>query len=141
MISNQSLPTRILIVNHDEACFQVQQCILKALRDLPPVELYHAHDATEALSMLDRLSPNVIVMDDEEPAEKELIIDSLTCNHPPILLQSEDEKPASEMSSRNGPITRIPKNESLEGLHQTLLLAVALGARHLVGKGNENFLH
>ena len=141
MNTERPLPTKILIINHDEACFQVQQCIAKALSNLPPVELYHARDATEALGLLDRLSPDVVVISDEEPDEGELFIDSLASNHPPILLQTETGVPAPKDFNIRGEITRIPKNESLEGLHHTLMLAVAIGSRHTaLPKGAANYL-
>jgi DNA-binding NarL/FixJ family response regulator len=138
---NHALPTKILIVDHDEASFQVQQCIAKALANLPPVELYHARDATEALSMLDRLSPDVVVMDDEEPEEKDLLIDSLVSGHPPILLQTDENLPTPQNFNLDGEITRIPKSESLEGIHQTLMLAVAIGVKFTGGKSCNTMLH
>ena len=52
----QAVPTKILFIDQNEASFQVQRCVAKALSSLPPVQLYHAHDATEALAMIDKLS-------------------------------------------------------------------------------------
>ncbi|MCB0323976.1 MAG: hypothetical protein KDD69_10395 [Bdellovibrionales bacterium] len=125
MLQRDVPPTKILFIEHDEAAFQIRQCIARALLSLPPVELYHARDATEALSMLESLNPDVIVIDGEETEERELFIDSLSLNHPPIVVQTE----AQASSVCDSEITCIQKNDSLEGIHQTLTLAAALGEK------------
>ena len=125
----QAVPTKILFIDQNEASFQVQRCVAKALSSLPPVQLYHAHDATEALAMIDKLSPDVIIIDEEDLDENELLIDSLGPQHPPIVLQTEENITSPSQFTLNQKITRIPRSESLEGIHQTLLLAAALGVR------------
>lgn len=91
--------------------------------------------------MLDRLRPDVVVMDDEEPEEKDLLFDSLVTGHPPILLQTDENLPTVKDFNLNGEITRIPKSESLEGIHQTLMLAVAIGVKHTGNKTSSSMLH
>lgn len=120
--------TRILIVESDETMFQVRQCMARALIELPPVELFHARDATEALALMDSLSPDVIVVDNEEPGERELFIDSLSSNHPPIVMCTEEQDDSISLEL-DREITYIPKSETLEGFHQTLKLAAAIGMK------------
>ena len=71
-------PTKILFVDSDEAAFHFRKCMVKVIAELPPVELFHATDATEALMLIDRLKPHVIVLDNESIEERELLLDSLT---------------------------------------------------------------
>ena len=124
----QGSVTRILIVDSDEKSFEVRQCIARTLEQLPPVELFHARDATEALAMLESLTPDVIVIDEEEPAERDLFIDSLGVKHPPIVLCTESHSDSITMEL-DKEITYIPKTETLEGFHQTLQLAAAIGMK------------
>lgn len=126
-----SRATKILFVDCDETSFEVRRCMAKVLQSLPPVELFHAHDATEALTMLDQIKPDVIVIDDEVPAEKDLFIDSLSSNHPPIVVRTESEEnvPKPCDFTLDKPVTYIPKSESLDGIHQTLLLVSAIGVK------------
>ena len=131
MLESEGNPTKILVIDSDEAAFQVRQCVAKALAGLPPLELFHARDATEALAMMERLSPDVVILDDAEAEERELFMDSLSLNHPPIVLQTDDPEeigtPAQFTIDKQ--VTYIPRNESLEGIHQTLLLAAAIGVK------------
>lgn len=127
-MSNEVPVTKILFVDNDEMGFQFRKCMAQALKSLPPVELFHATDASEALALVDSLRPHVIVVDDECKDETDLLMDSLSPNHPPILLQtSEQQKNASTPTEL---VTRIQKNESLEGIHYTLLLASSLGIKN-----------
>jgi DNA-binding NarL/FixJ family response regulator len=125
-----SLPTKILVIDEDESSFQIRQCIAKALHGLPPVEMYHAHDATEALAMIERLCPHVILVDYDQPEERELFIDSLSSQHPPIVLETEGEFTSVQDFSVSQEITYIPRSESLEEMHQELLLVAALGVKY-----------
>ena len=126
---DQLRTTKILFVDNDETSFQVRQCMAKVLNALPPVELFHARDATEALSMLDQLKPDVIVLDDDTPAERDLFIDSMQGNHPPIVLRCESREVLPKDFSLEKKITYIPKSESLDGIHQTLMLVTAIGVK------------
>lgn len=119
-------PTKILIVDSDDAAFEIRQCIAQTLKELPPVELFHARDATEALNMLERLDPDVIVLDDAEPGECDLFIDSLTGAHPPIVMCGEIVGPTTEQGQA---ITYLPKSETLEEFHTALVTAATIGLR------------
>lgn len=138
MISAQDRITKILFIENDETSFQVRKCMARALSSLPPIELFHVHDATEALAILDELKPDVIVLDDETSDEKELLVDTLRRDRPPIVLRTE-EKLSKEQKALGDNITRIPKNESLDGLHQTLVLVTAIGVKANVER--EQLLH
>ena len=137
MREEKTVPTKILFIDSDDASFQMRQCVAKALTGLPPIELYHARDATEALALLERLNPHVVVVDDDEPEERELFLDSLTTDHPPIVVQSEKQENSSKEEEH---ITHIQKNESLEGIHQTLLIVAAIGAK-FTGEDANKVLH
>lgn len=126
---DHSRTTKILFVESDDMSFQVRQCIAKVIEALSTVELFHAHDATEALSMLDQVKPDVVVFEDEHTGETELFIDSLSPNHPPVVMRTDDATPSEKPFSLDKPITYIPKVESLDGIHETLVLATALGNR------------
>ena len=107
---------------------------------MPPIELFHAKDACEALTLLDQIKPDVIVLDDEIPVERDMLMDSLSPGHPPIVLRTETNLPSPKDFRIDQTITYIPKNESLEGIHQTLVLITAIGVRN----GNsrrEAFVH
>ena len=133
MVSSQST-TKILFVDNDEHSFAIRQCIARALVELPPIELLHASDATEALSILEEYCPDVIVLDGDISEECALLLDSLSGEHPPIVFQTESPKEA--LSIRDSEITYIKKNESLEGLHKTLLVATSLSGRHSKSDGD-----
>lgn len=123
--------TKILFVNTDEEAFQVSKCIAQVLAELPPVELFHASDATEALSVVEREGVDVVVLDNDLLDEKNLFIDGLVGNHPPILLQTEadNRNDLARRARKDKPITYIPKPETIDGIHQTLMLAAAIGIR------------
>lgn len=126
---DQFRTTKILFVDNDETSFQVRQCMARVLDALPPVELFHARDATEALQLLEQLKPDVIVLDDDTPAERDLFMDSMVGNHPPIVVRSESREILPKDFSLEKRVTYIPKSESLDGIHQTLLLVTAIGVK------------
>jgi len=133
--------TKILFIDNDETSFQFRKCMAKVLNSLPPIELFHAVDATEALGMLETLQPDVIVIDGELAEEKELFLDSLSSEHPPIVLQtneSTDERNSDQFETSNH-ITKMEKNESVDGIHQTLRLASELGTKALEAKNITRF--
>ena len=121
--------TKILFIDEDETSFQFRKCMVQVLQSLPPVELFHAQDATEALQMLDNVRPDVVILDDEMKEECELFLESLTLNHPPIMLQIDGSKPKTHNSTRHVKITSIRKNESLAGIHETLVAATDIAAK------------
>ena len=129
-------PTKILIVDSDDAAFEIRQCIAQTLKQLPPVELFHARDATEALNMLERLEPDVIVLDDAEPGESDLFIDSLSGSHPPIVLCGDAVGGSSVEVDQE--ITYLPKSETLEEFHTALVTAATLGLRSHSNKSGKS---
>ena len=134
-----SQPTKILFVEEDERSFEVRQCVAKVLQSLPPVQLFHAKDATDALNLLEQIRPDVIVLDGEVQEEKELFIDSLHGEHPPVMVRTEEEDAnVVKNFSLDKSVNYIPKNESLEGIHQTLLLAAAIGHRNSSSSSSKN---
>jgi len=90
---------------------------------LPPTELLHATDAGEALEFLEDDLADVVVVDDELTAELEVIVDSIDCSSIPILVQSEPENRKS-LAKLEKHLRLIPKEESIDHLHQTILCAV-----------------
>ncbi len=129
-------PTKILVLDGDDASFQVRQCIAQALGSLP-IELMHARDATEALSLLERFCPDVIMIDDEEPGERELFIDSLSFDHPPVVIETDNANVSVETFGLGEQITEIPRGDSLEDIHKTLLLVAAIGNKATAKKTND----
>jgi chemotaxis response regulator CheB len=123
-MDSESPTTKILFVDSDEISFQFRKCMAKVLSSLPPIELFHASDATEALGLLETLKPDVVVLDDELREENNLILDSIHNQHLPILMQSD--KKISKKNNSTGQITHVSKDESIEGIHQTLLIATKL---------------
>ena len=77
------------------------------------------------------------MLDGEISEECSLLLDSLAAEHPPIVFQTE--KPKEARSSGDGEITYIEKNESLEGLHKTLLVATSLSFK--ASNDQESGLH
>lgn len=133
--------TKILFVDSDETSFQVRQCMAKVLDSLPPIELFHARDATEALAMLEQLKPDVIVLDDDTPAERDLFMDSMTGSHPPIVVRSDNRASSPREFSLTKAVNYIPKNESLDGIHQTLVLVTAIGVKGFSGSKGSSAVH
>lgn len=124
-----STVTKILFIDNDETAFEVRQCMAKVIAALPPVELFHANDATEGLAMLENLKPDVVILDNELQEERDLFLDSLTANHPPIVIQTETPAPKGS----NKRYTYIPKSSSLEGIHQTLVVAANVATKTVSG--------
>lgn len=129
-VSNQQ-PTKVLFIDNDEVSFQFQKCMAQIIEGLPTLELFFAGDATEGLAMLDSLHPDVIILEHEDEREQQLFLDSLSALHPPVLVQSgeENQKTSRNLSSVNllSQINKIPRSDSLEAIHQKLILAARLG--------------
>lgn len=126
-MSKEVQVTKILFIDNDEITFQFRKCMAMALCQLPPVELYHASDATEGLSLLEDLKPHVVILDDESPEECTLFLENLSKEHPHIIVQSDN---FAESSSRKCAfeVTVIERNDTLEGIHNTLLKAASLAS-------------
>ncbi|MCC6932475.1 MAG: response regulator transcription factor [Deltaproteobacteria bacterium] len=124
--------TRILFIDDDETSFQFRKCMVQVLQQIPPVELFHAQDATEGLSLLEKIKPNVVVLDENLCEECDLFLDSLSKNHPPIVMQTENRKNKSKHSFRQyHDISYIKKNESLAGIHETLMVVTDIAHRRI----------
>jgi chemotaxis response regulator CheB len=116
--------TKILFIEEDLTAFEIRKCIAAVLEGIQPLELFHAKDATEGLELLDEVKPDVIVIGHEESSETELLLDGLTMNHPPVVVdhaENQDDK------KRSG-VTYLKSDGSLEGIHQLLKTAQSLAA-------------
>lgn len=119
---------RILFLDQDEASFQIWKCMANVIEKLPPVELFHASDATEALMLLENVKPDVIVLDSDLEEERMMFMDSITDTHPPILIQvDEDEK--QQRNSTDDKVFYVTKTGTLEGIHKTLLVATSVATK------------
>lgn len=130
-MSKVDCPTKVLMIDNDEVSFQFQKCMAQIIEGLPNLELHFAADATEGLAMLDSLHPDVIILEHEDEHEQQLFLDSLGGIHPPVLVES-DSCNSSEKRSLNkvdlkSPVNQIPRSDSLESIHQKLILAARLG--------------
>ena len=128
MSGGQQQITRILFIDNDELSFEFRKCMARVINSLPPMELFHAHDATEALNMLESLHPDVVILDSDSREENSLFLDSLVGAHPPIVVL-EDEVEKVTTRADDGDIRYLKKNDSIEGIHQTLLVASELGSK------------
>ena len=115
--------TKILFVNTDEEAFQVSKCIAQVLAELPPVELFHASDATEALSVVEKEGVDVVVLDNDLFDEKNLFIDGLVGHHPQKLLQTEADcrNEVAKKARKEKTRTDIRKQERKEESKQTYI--------------------
>jgi DNA-binding NarL/FixJ family response regulator len=118
--------TRILFVDNDETAFEFRKCMAKVLGQLPPMELFHASDATEALHILEQVQPHVVVFDDEIPEERELFLESLNGAQPQIVIQTDKTDPASRKAMAHKRVTFLKPSDSLEGIHETFVVAATL---------------
>lgn len=116
--------TKILFIEEDIATFEIRKCIAAVLEGIQPLELFHAKDATEGLELLDEVRPDVIIIGQEERSETDLLLDGLTGNHPPVVIDQADN---IEDKKRSG-VTYINSDGSLEGIHQLLKTAQTLAA-------------
>ena len=116
--------TKILFIEEDLTTFEIRKCIAAVLEGIQPLELFHAKDATEGLELLDEVRPDVIIIGHEERSETELFMDGLTMNHPPIVVDHEE----NDAEGKRSGVTYIKKDGSLEGIHQLLRTAQSLAA-------------
>jgi chemotaxis response regulator CheB len=132
-VKNSRSKTRILFVEADEAAFQFRKCMSEIIEALPPTELLLATDAGEALEFLAEEKADVLIVDDELTEELEVIVDSIDCSTIPILVQSEPENRES-LAKLEKHLRLIPKEESLDHLHQTILCAIKVNEDRLPTK-------
>ena len=114
--------TKILFVESDVVSFQFRKCMAQVIQSLPPFELVHAKDAAEALEIIESGKADVLVVDDELSDELHVIVDSLDLSDLPILVQSNCELDRQLTTSQLN-ITVIPKEDTIDHLHRTLLAA------------------
>jgi hypothetical protein len=139
MIGISGVATKILVVDSDEASFQVRKCIASVSTELPMIDLIYAHDASEALFLIDRHQPDVILFNCDDPLEIDLLLESLSFNHPPVVFQSDEDLKLPPFSSeQEETITFIPNDDSLEGIHETLELVIAIGEKFSGQKPSES---
>lgn len=117
---------RILLIDEDDASYHFHCCMARVLSELPPVEVFHAHDASEALGMLDKVSPDVLLLSHDSKEEKTLLLELLKGNHPPVVVSSDDA-PMSLTLAKRAQVTMLPACETLEDIKNVLTLATSLG--------------
>jgi len=130
--------TKILVVSEDESSFQLQRCVAIALGKGNSIDMIYAKDASEALSIIESESPDVILFNGEETEEADLLFESLSYNHPPVVFQTDEDLklPKTDDSS----VTFIPQDETLEGIHETLQLLMTIGEK-FSGSKEPTLLH
>lgn len=120
----QGPPTKLLFIDEDEGSFEVWQSLAQVLSTLPPLQFYHACDATDALAMIDTICPDVVVLnlDDDLEAERSVFVDSMYGDFPPVVVPLEDEM---QFTAENDKMIFLENCSSIEGIHKTLLAAVS----------------
>lgn len=131
---DETRSTKILVIEGDQTNFQVRKCIAQALGLNPTVELVYAHDVTEGLRLMDKLLPDAIIFSEDDILEKDFLLESIGHDHPPIVLQTEDPKYFKKKQSLEENIMYVPFYDTLEGMHQVIVLAAALGEKFDSGK-------
>jgi hypothetical protein len=123
------ISTKILIIEGDHANFQVRKCIAQALGLLPEVDLLYAPDVSEGLQMMEQKKPDAIIFSEEDSSERELLLDCLDDTHPPLVLQTEDCEYFKTKQNLDQKVMYVPVYDTLEGMHQVLILAASLGRK------------
>ena len=132
--------SRILIVDHDETAFQVRKCIAAVSAGLSGIELLYARDASEALAIIEKKQPHAVLFStDENNDEAELLIDSLSSGHPPIVIQGDQSLDNLHIPEPDH-IKKIPNDDSLDSIHATLRLLNSLAER-FSGTDTKSALH
>lgn len=123
--------TKILFIEEDETAFEIRRCIAAVLEGIQPVELFQAKDASEALELLDEVCPDVVIIEHEDKAERELFLDGLSGEHPPVLIDCA--KPEKNPRKK---VSYVRKDPSLEGIHQLLKTATTMAALGITSTEN-----
>ena len=123
-----SAPTKILFVDSDDALMQVWQCIAFALDGIPPVEFFHATDATDGLSMVEKCRPDVIILnlDEDLSEERDVFMESLYGQHPPVIVPTDEEYSAQKKDDK---VIYVTRGGTLDGIHKALLVATSAAQR------------
>jgi len=132
--------TKILVIEGDQTNFQVRKCIAQALGLNPSVELFHAQDVTEGLSFIDKMDPDAIIFSEDDTQEKEFLLESIGHSHAPLIMQTEDPKYFEKKQSIEENVMYVPFYDTLEGMHQVIILAAALGEK-FEGKKSSRAVH
>lgn len=121
--------TKILVIEGDQTNFQVRKCIAQALGLLPQLDLIYAADVSEGLKMIENYRPDAIIFSEEDLYERDLLLENIGNEHPPIILQTEDSEFFKTKQSLEQDIMYVPVYDTLEGMHQVLVLAATMGKR------------
>lgn len=121
--------TRILVIDADQTNFQVRHCIAQALGLLNSIELIHTSDISEGVNIINSKGTDVIIYSEESLTEKKRLLDSLSLDHPPLVLETSDVNHFKKKQNLNQNIMYVPIYDNLEGMHQVLLLAVSLAEK------------
>ncbi len=121
--------TKILVIEGDQANFQVRKCIAQALGLLPTINLLHAKDVVEGLKIIEQTKLDAIIYSEEDLFDREFLLESLGTTHPPLVLQTEDSEFFKTKQTLEQNIMYVPIYDTLEGMHQVLMLAASLGKR------------
>jgi len=126
--ASPSAPTKILFVDSDDALMQVWQCIAFALDGIPPVEFFHASDATDGLSMVEKCRPDVIILnlDDDLSEERDVFMESLYGQHPPVIVPTDEEQSETRKDEK---VIYVTRGGTLDGIHRALLVATSAAHR------------
>ena len=121
--------TKILFVEEDELAFEFKKCIATALHNIKRlnegmVEMYYAQDATEGLRILEKENPDVVVLDDNINEECELFLESLSPQHPPIVLQVDGKQKTRTGKLEN--LSCMQKDDSLDSINSVLSVATKI---------------
>jgi DNA-binding NarL/FixJ family response regulator len=139
-MNNHIPPTKLLFIDDDESSFEAWQSMATILSSLPPITFYHAADASDALHMLDKIQPDVIVLnlDDNLVDERAVFIDSLFGDYPPVVVPMEDDVSSSAMSDK---LIYLSNCSSIEGIHKTLLTAATAAKKPVEPSGVTYAVH
>ena len=121
--------SNILVIENDQSNFQVRKCIAQALGLLSSIKLVYAKDVNTGLLMMGKNKFNAIIYSEEECTEKDILIKKLGNLHPPLVIQTEDSAFYKDKQSLDQNIMYVPIYDTLEGMHQVLILAATLGGR------------
>ena len=121
--------TKILFVEEDELTFEFKKCIAQALQNIKHptegiIEMYYAQDATEGLKILEKERPDIVVLDDNINEECELFLESLSPQHPPIVLQV-DGKQKTKIGKLNN-LSCMQRDDSLDSINSVLAVATSI---------------
>ena len=130
-MKKETFPTgRVLFVEEDIAAFQILECLVKVLQNIHPIELFHASDASDALSRFSKIHPHVIVMNNESYEDIELLKDNIINeNASLVLFRNIDEQDNNKKQKSDTNIVFLPRSETLEEIHNNLIILSSLATK------------